>query len=459
MQFENQKTIAAISTAQAPGGIGIVRVSGPDAKKIAECVFVPKGKRNISSVPGYHALYGTVFDAARSRIDEAVALVFTAPKSYTGEDVVELSCHGGLYVMQRLLEATIAAGAFPAQPGEFTKRAFLNGKIDLTQAEAVMQLISAKGKDAAKMAAEGCGGALERRIRGIRERLVSVAAHLSAWADYPEEEIPEITLEDLSHTVEVCLEECDHLLYQFNAGRALREGVRAVIVGKPNVGKSTLMNLLAGCERSIVSRYAGTTRDVVEDVILIGGIPFSLADTAGIRETEDPLEQIGVDLARKKMDAAQLVFAVFDSSEALEAEDFELIQRIGDIPAIAVINKTDLPQKINTDGINKNFKNVVYISAASGEGLPALEAEISKILETNSLNASDGLLYTERQKDAVRRAEACLQEAKEGILRGVTFDAITVSIEGAIAALLELTGERVSEAVVDEVFSTFCVGK
>lgn len=459
MAYEEEKTIAAISTAQAPGGIGIVRISGTRAKEIASRVFKPAGTANLDVVPGYHALYGIVSDPEGHRIDEAIALVFTAPKSFTGEDVVELSCHGGMYVMKQLLAAVFAAGASPAQPGEFTRRAFLNGKMDLTRAEAVMQLISAQGENAARAAAEGCDGALERRIRKIREGLVSSAAHLSAWADYPEDEIPEITEESLLFDIDAGLSECQALLTQFDAGRALREGVRTVIVGRPNVGKSTLMNLLAGCERSIVTQYAGTTRDVVEDVVLVGGIPLCLADTAGLRDTADPVEQIGVDRAKKKLESAQLIFAVFDSSEALEEADLDLMEAIGSTPAIAVVNKVDLLQKFDTKCIKDKFKYIVYISAATGEGFSALASAVSEILQTNRLNPAEGMLYTERQKDVVRRAEDCLREAKAAVESGVTFDAVTVSIEGAISALLELTGERVSEAVVDEVFSKFCVGK
>ncbi|MBC8533989.1 tRNA uridine-5-carboxymethylaminomethyl(34) synthesis GTPase MnmE [Clostridiales bacterium NSJ-40] len=456
---ENGRTIAAISTAQAPGGIGIIRISGSDAKTIASRVFVPAGSHSVMETPGYHALYGTVFDAEGKRIDEAIALIFTAPKSFTGEDVVELSCHGGMYVLKQLLATVFAAGAAPADPGEFTRRAFLNGKMDLTRAEAVMQMISAQGESAARAAAEGNGGALARRIQKIRSRLVASAAHLSAWADYPEDEVPEITSDDLLSDLNFALSECQTLLSQFDAGRALREGVKTVIVGRPNVGKSTLMNLLAGCERSIVTEYAGTTRDVVEEVVLVGGIPLCLADTAGIRTTADPVEQIGVDRAKKRLESAQLVFAVFDSSENLEKEDLDLIQSIGSLPAIAVINKVDLPQVIDINCIKKHFKYLVYISAETGEGFSALESAVSDILNTNHLNPSEGMLYTERQRDAVRRAEICLEEAKTAVLAEMTFDAVTVSVEGAISAFLELTGERVSETVVDEVFSKFCVGK
>ena len=282
-------TIAAISTAQAPGGIGIIRISGNDAVAVAERVFRSARGKKLSDLPGYHALYGSVWtsgkDGAPEKIDEAVALVFRAPASFTGEDVVELSCHGGLYLLRRALSAVLEAGASAAGPGEFTRRAFMNGKLGLTEAESVMELISAQGKQAARAALAGHDGALERRIAGIRQSLVNQAAHLSAWADYPEEEIPEVDTADLRESLVSARGEIETLLRQFEAGRAIREGVNTVIAGRPNVGKSTLMNLLAGCERSIVTQYAGTTRDIVEDTVILGDVLLHLADTAGIRDT------------------------------------------------------------------------------------------------------------------------------------------------------------------------------
>ena len=459
MRLIEQKTIAAISTAQAPGGIGIVRLSGERAKEIAEKIFVPKGKKNISDVPGYTSLYGIAVDENGERVDEVLALVFTAPKSYTGEDVVEISCHGGMFIMQKILALAIRAGAVPAQAGEFTKRAFLNGRIDLTRAESVMQLISASGEDAAKAAASGNEGVLQKKIETIRENLVAAAAHLAAWADYPEDEVPEITGEELSAAFRSAQEAFSKLLREFDSGRMLREGVRTVIAGRPNVGKSTLMNLLSGYERSIVTEHAGTTRDIVEDVINFAGIPLYIADTAGIHDTEDPIESIGVDRAVSKLSRAQLVFAVFDSSEALGAEDRALIEKIGGAPAIAVLNKADLPQRIKPEELEGPFSAVVPLCAKTGEGLAALEEAVVALLRKHPVNPSEGVLFTERQRDVIARASDALREANEALEGGMTFDAVTVSLEGCISALLELTGERISDAVLDEVFSKFCVGK
>jgi len=459
MAENNEKTIAAISTAQAPGAVGIVRISGSEAKAIASKVFFPKGKKKIETAPGYTALFGHVKNFEGEIIDEALAFVFTAPKSYTGEDVVEISCHGGMFVMQKILALVIKAGASPAQAGEFTKRAFLNGKMDLTKAESVMQLISAQGEDAAKAAIAGNDGVLERKITKVKDTLVSAAAHLSAWADYPEDEVPEITTDEL----EIAFNEAeilfDKLLKGFDSGKKLREGVKTAIVGRPNVGKSTIMNLLSGYERSIVTEYAGTTRDVVEDVIMLGGIPLYLADTAGIHETDDPVESIGVDRAIEKIRTAQLVLAVFDSSSPLSDEDFSIIEKIEDIPAIAIMNKNDLKSSLDTEKIYDKFKYVISISAKEGEGMEALEEAVKEILIDKSINPSEGILFTERQRDVIERAKSCLDEAKFALMSGLTFDAITVSLEGCIQTLLEFTGERVSETVLDEVFSKFCVGK
>lgn len=451
-------TIAAISTPQAPGALGVVRISGPDARKIASRVFVSSYGRSLETLRGYRALYGRLHDSC-GEIDEAVALNFRAPASFTGEDVVELSCHGGLYVLHRLLRAVLDAGAVPAGPGEFTRRAFLNGKMGLTEAESVMQIVSAQGEDAARAALAGRDGALEKQIVSVREILTGAAAHLDAWADYPEDDIPQVTAEELRSSLTRALQKLEPMLRMFEAGRALREGVVTVIAGKPNAGKSTLMNLLAGCERSIVTQYAGTTRDVVEDTVLLGGIPLRLADTAGIRKTDDPVESIGVERAIGRVRSAQLVLAVFDSSQELDDSDKTLARELENMPCVAVVNKSDLPQKIDYEYIKQRFKHIVYISAATGAGLEELRQTVADVLGTSQIDPSQGMLFTERQRDSAMRAAGCVKEALDALNSGVTFDAVTVSIEDAVSALLELTGERATEAVVDQIFHHFCVGK
>ena len=436
----------------------MIRISGPQAQEIADKVFTAKSGKKLAGEKGYTVHYGRVHDEA-GEIDEAIAINYRAPASFTGENVTELSCHGGLYLLRRTLRALYHAGARPAQPGEFTRRAFLNGKMGLTEAESVMELISARGDQAARAALAGRDGALERRIEAVKETLVGAAAHLEAWADYPEEEIPEVNEDELQRIFFDAGRELDRLLQSFDAGRALREGVDTVIAGKPNAGKSTLMNLLAGCERSIVTDVEGTTRDIVEETVLVGGIPLRLADTAGLRDTDDAVERIGVERARKRLESAQLVLAVFDSSRKMGEEDRRLAHACRNVPALAVVNKSDLPTKLDYSYIQKYFQHIVVLSAKNGDGLEELAKAIGKVLKTSEIDPNEGLLFTERQREAARRAKESLEEAERALQIGMTLDAVTVSLEGAVASLLELTGEKVTDAVVDEVFSRFCVGK
>lgn len=451
-------TIAAISTPQAPGGIGIVRISGDNARTVAGKVFSSVSGKKLDEIAGYTSLFGSVHDD-EGTFDQCVAANYRAPKSYTGEDVVELSCHGGLYLLRRLLNACTAAGAVLAQPGEFTRRAYLNGKMDLTQAESVMELISVQGKGAARAARAGQEGRLHDKICAVQEQLTTAASHLAAWADFPEENVPEVESGALGTQLKEVQQKLRELLSGFDTGRVLREGVDTVIAGRPNVGKSTLMNLLAGCEKSIVTSYAGTTRDVVEDTVLLGGIPLRLADTAGLRDTSDPVEQLGVLRSRSRVEAAQLVLAVFDSSEPLREEDQQFIEMLGDTPAIAVINKNDLQSRIDNSYIQLKFKQIVYISALQGSGLKELQNAVQQVLHLQSIDPASGVLFTQRQQAAAQRALAAVNEALEALENGMTLDAVTVCVEDAISALLELTGENVSETVVNQVFETFCVGK
>lgn len=451
-------TIAAIASAQGIGGIGVIRISGENALDIADKVFKSVSDKKIKNMKGYTATYGKIYDGDEA-IDSGVALVFLAPHSYTGENVVEISCHGGLYVTKRVLRAVISAGAVMAEGGEFTKRAYLNGKLDLTEAEAVMNVISARGEQSSRAALAVMDGKLRQKIDSINENLINSAAHLSAWADYPEDDIPVVGKDNLLNTLKYCSDELEQLLQNYDAGRAMREGVNTVIAGRPNVGKSTLMNLLSGCERSIVTNIPGTTRDIVEETVMLGDIPLCLSDTAGIRITDDPVESIGVERAKKKIKQAGLVLAVFDSSQELSDDDRELVELLNGCPSVAIINKTDLEQKLDIDYIKNKIENVVMISALTGDGTKQLENTVADIIGTSSLDPSVAVLATERQRDASQKALSYINEAIEAIEFDITLDAVTVIIEDAISSLLELTGERASEAVVDSVFSHFCVGK
>ena len=453
-----EKTISAISTANGIGGIGVIRISGQSAIETADRVFKAASGKKLCELKGYTAAYGKICDEGEE-IDEAVALVFRAPHSYTGEDVVELSCHGGLYVTKRVLRVVLKNGAYPAEAGEFTKRAFLNGKTGLTEAEAVMDIISARGAQSARAALSCMEGKLRKRIDTVRDRLVNTAAHLSAWADYPEEDIPEVSADTLIETLSECRKELSSLLEGYDKGKIMREGVDTVIAGRPNVGKSTIMNLLSGCERSIVTNIPGTTRDIIEETVMLGEIPLRLSDRAGIHYTDDPVEKLGVERAKDRIKKAGLVLAVFDSSRPLSDDDKELIDLLTDAPALAVINKTDLPPLLDADYIRSKLRRCIFISALAGDGADELEKQVSEIIGASELDASQGILATERQRSCAEAALASINEASQTLLSGITLDAVTVIIEEAIDHLLELTGERVTEAVVDKVFSRFCVGK
>ena len=454
-----EKTIAAISTAPAPGGIGMVRISGKDAFAVADRVFRGVSGRAVSQMKGYTAQLGGAFTPAGERLDDVVVLVYRSPKSYTGEDVVELSCHGGLYVTKRLLQLVLDAGASPAGPGEFTRRAFLNGKVDLAQAEAVMGVIGASGEQALKAAQAGSSGVLSKKIQAIKAQLLVQASHLAAWADFPEEDVPAVEEQELLSAIRAGEESLTQLLAGFERGRMYREGLSTVIAGRPNAGKSTLMNLLSGCERSIVTQYAGTTRDVVEETVLLAGVPLRLADTAGIRDTDDPVESIGVQAAKRRLESAQLVLAVFDSSQSLEKEDWELMDSLQGVPAVAIVNKTDLPTQMDVGEIQRRFEKTVFLSAATGEGLEELEQALSEILDTKEFHPEEGVLFTQRQRADAQRALDSLREGEQAMALGMTLDAVTVCVEDALNALSALTGEQVSEEIVDRVFEEFCVGK
>lgn len=453
-----EKTIAAISTPMGVGGIGIIRISGDDAVAVADKIFKPASGRPLSTMKGYTAAFGKIYDNGEA-IDEAVATVFLAPHSYTGENVVELSCHGGIYITSRVLRAVLNCGAALAEAGEFTKRAFLNGKIDLTESEAVMDIISAKGKAAAKSALTVKEGRLRKEIDDVKAQLIDIAAHLSAWADYPEEDIPEVSERALSENINAAAEKLDKLIKGYDVGRAVKEGIDTLIVGKPNVGKSTLMNLIAGCEKSIVTDIPGTTRDIIQETVILGNVILLLSDTAGLRETENPVEKIGVERARKKLGLCGLVLAVFDASRELDDDDLEMLELIKDQPSVAVINKTDLDNVIDIDFIKSKVDSIVFVSAANGTGLEELTEAVEKIAGTAEFDENAAVISTERQRNCALDAVRSLNEAIKALEIGMTLDAVTVSLEESVQSLLELTGERASEVVVHNVFSKFCVGK
>lgn len=452
-----EKTIAAISTPSGEGGIGVIRISGSDAVKVADRVFSAKNtSKKLSDLKGYTALFGDVIFGGK-KIDEAVALVFKAPKSYTGEDVVEISVHGGMYVMRETLRAILSSGAQEAKPGEFTMRAFKNGKLDLIEAESVMGLISAHGEKAHRAALSLHDGAVSQKINKIKEGLITAAAGLAVFTDYPDDELPEFSEETLLTSLNIAKEGLEELLKNFDKGKMLREGIDAVIAGRPNVGKSTLMNLLCRTRRSIVTSIAGTTRDVVEETVTLGDVKLRLSDTAGLRDTDDTVEKIGVDMSRERITTAGLVIAVFDGSSEASEEDKKLIEICKSRPSVVVINKTDLETKIDK-GLFEGMK-IIEICAESEDALTKLEPSIVEVCALNQLDGNEIFLCSERQRQSADNSLKSVIEAIELMCSGLTLDAVGIVIDDAIAHILTLTGERVTEAVVDEVFSKFCVGK
>lgn len=452
-------TIAAISTGASPGGIGIVRISGENAIQIAESVFKSKNGRLLKDLRGYSALLGCVTTDDGNPVDETVALVFKRPKSYTGEDVVELYCHGGLFVTKQVLSAVFKAGAVPAEAGEFTKRAFLNGKMDLASAESVMNIISSHSEQETRAAYNTLEGALSRKIAEINAKLISASATLQAWVDYPDDEIDELSDGELLNNLKNAENELESLISRFDNGKAVIGGVRTAIVGKPNVGKSTLMNLLLGEERSIVTSVEGTTRDVVEETAVVGCVTLRLADTAGLRFSEDEVEKIGVDRAKKWLERADFVLAVFDLSRPLTEEDDEIFSLVKTKKNLAVLNKTDLETRADKDIIIQNFSDYIEISAKNGNDYQLLCEKIEKVLEAADFDPSVATLVNARQRSCCENALNDIKDAIIALENGITLDAVNVTIDSAIDKLLVLTGEKASDAVINEIFSRFCVGK
>ena len=450
--------IAAISTPLGTGGVGIIRISGKNATEIADRIFVSVNGIKLSSSKGYRAYFGRIFDG-ETAVDEVVCLVFRAPHSYTGEDVVEINCHGGVVLLKKILRLVLQNGAQAAAPGEFTKRAFLNGKLDLSEAESVMTLISAQGEQGANAAFNQLEGSLSRKIEKINFSLLSLAAHIAAWVDYPDDEIEELGNNELYSTIYNAHLELCALLSNFDSGMAVTNGVEAAIVGKPNVGKSTLMNLLTGYDRSIVTEIEGTTRDIVEETVNLNGCILRISDTAGMRETGDIVEKLGVERSRKKLERAAIVFAVFDLSKPLSDEDKELIDECKDKNVIPIVNKTDLEPRLDVDYIKNKLGSPLFISAKSGDGYNELCDRVAELIGTKNFDTTSAMLVNERQRICCQKASDALKDALEALNLGLTPDAIGVCIDDAIAALLELTGQKASEAVVDEVFKQFCVGK
>ena len=459
-----QQTICALATSPGAGGIAVVRVSGPDTYPIVEKIFAPLHLgRKVAEAKGYTAMLGHYLLHGQE-MDETIALFFRAPHSYTGEDVIELSVHGGTAMADGLLEALITAGAAPAGPGEFTRRALEHGRMSLTQAEAVMEVIAANGRQGAALAKSALDGRLAKRIGAIQTVLQSLNAHLTAWIDYPEEDVPELSDEHLLKTLGDQKAELDSLIRGYGAGAVLRRGVDCVLLGRPNVGKSTLLNLMAGFDRAIVTPVAGTTRDIVEQAVQLGEIRLNLFDTAGVRDVGadgDAIEAEGIRRSWKKLDEAGLVLAVFDAAQPLTDADLEIARRCQNRPALAILNKEDLADSTENAAqtLQPYFKKVITLCAKEADSLQPLTDAVAELLGTAQLDPGAAQLCSGRQLAAATRARDAIAEAMKARQAGFGLDATGICLTDALQALCDLTGEDASDATIEEVFETFCVGK
>lgn len=453
-------TIAAISTPAGKGGIGIVRMSGDEALEIAGRVFRSKNRRDPSSMKGYTAAFGTVHKPSGELIDQCILLCFRAPRSYTGEDVAEIQCHGGEAVIHEVLRAVLDSGAEPADRGEFTRRAFLNGRISLTEAEAVMDIVNAASVQGERAAASQAEGSLARSIREFRDRILSVQTQIAAEIDFPEEDVDEADRDSLTAEVRKLTDDISKLIRGYDTGQKVLRGIPAAIVGSPNVGKSTILNLITGYERAIVSPEAGTTRDIIEEQVTIGGMTLLLADTAGIRDkASGEIERIGIDRARARLTGSSLVLAVFDLSRDLDQDDLDLIEELRGRQVLAVMNKSDLPERADTAKIKEAFPSWVEISAVEPGALERLEKAVSDMAGVTDFDADQPLLANERQRGCAVRTRDALEEAASSLEAGYTLDVCYALLDEALSALYELSGENASEEVIDAVFRDFCVGK
>lgn len=455
-----ERTIAAISTPQGNGGIAVIRISGDEAIAIADKIFF--GAKKLADCDSHTVHYGFIKNSDGEKLDEVLATVMRSPKTFTREDVVEISTHGGFSASRAVLDALIRAGAYMAEPGEFTKRAFLNGRIDLSQAEAVIDIINSTNDLVKKNALSQLEGKLSKEIADVRNELVHLAAQMQVTIDYPDEDLEDITISDIRNISYECQKRVNRLLSTADSGKILRDGIKTVIVGKPNVGKSSLLNSLAREERAIVTDIAGTTRDTIEEYVNLNGIPLVLTDTAGIRDTEDAVEKIGVAKSKKSIEEADLVIVMMDGSRPLSDEDTEVIASTKNKKRIILVNKCDLEATNCIDEAKKIVGDdvVIEVSAKTGVGIDVLCEEIKKVYNLGKLSASDGAIITNmRHKTALIKADEALGRVVEAIDMNMPSDIASIDINLAIDALGEITGETVSDDIVTAIFHNFCVGK
>ena len=455
-------TIAAISTATGNGGIGIIRMSGKKSFEILNKIFTPL-KRENDEIKGYSMKFGYIVDPkTNEKIDEVLVSYFISPKSYTTEDMCEINSHGGVVVERKILELCLENGADLAEPGEFTKRAFLNGRIDLTQAESVIDLINSKTENEAKASINQLEGNLSKKIHQNRDKLLDIMADIEANIDYPEYDIEQVTNNKISIVLEDIKKDLINLSSTFENGKILKEGVKTIILGKPNAGKSSLLNTILKEERAIVSEFAGTTRDTIEEFVNIEGIPLKLIDTAGIRKTEDKIEEIGVKRALKLSEEADLIIAIFDGSMELDNEDLEILNIIKNKKSIIILNKKDIGDigLENNEKVKEASSNILKISAKTGDGIEEIYKKISEMFKTKEIEMNDGIIITNiRHKNQIDKALKSVNEAIDTNASGLPIDIVSIPIKQILSDLSVITGEDVSEDIINEIFSKFCLGK
>lgn len=454
--MKQNETISAIATATGSAGVGIIRLSGVDSIEIADKIFCAANRQKLFDIDDRKIIFGHVKNFDGKIIDEVIILLMRAPKSYTKENIVEIQCHGGIEVLREILNLTFQAGARPAERGEFTKRAFLNGRIDLTQAQAVLDVIQAKTSTALNIAQNRLNGKTSKKIREIRQNILNVLAHIDALIDFPEDDIDSVTLNEMDDKISAQIDELKKFLQNQRQGKILREGLSTAIIGKPNVGKSSLLNYLTDSERAIVTEIPGTTRDSIEEFINIGGIPLKIIDTAGIRNSSDVVEKIGIDRARDVAANAELILALFDGSRPLTDEDEEIFKMLKPDSSIILLTKSDLPQ-VSLELKALSFEKVIHISTKTSEGIDELLAEISK--KVGKIDYEMNFVNDEREADILRRAVKNLESARETIQSNVGIDFVSIDLRAALELFGEITGESVTEDVINEIFSKFCIGK
>lgn len=456
-------TIAAISTAPAIGGIGIVRMSGKDCFEVLEKIFKPKNPETIENIAGYRIKYGTIVNPETNRVvDEVLVSYFKCPKSYTAENMCEINSHGGIVVLREILELCLKNGAELAKPGEFTERAFLNGRIDLTQAEAIIDIINAKSTREAQESANQLEGYLSRKINEIREKIMDIMVNIEANIDYPEYDVVEVSNKDAENKLKEIENELIKLSKTFENGKILKEGVKIAIIGSPNAGKSSLLNSMLKEERAIVTDIAGTTRDIIEEQISIEGIPFKVIDTAGIRDAKDKIEQIGIEKSKKAANEADVILAVFDSSVPLNDEDREILNLLKHKKSIIVLNKTDLKQIVNNEckEIQDVNTEVINISLKNNEGLEKIYESLVKMFNLNQINLDNELTITNiRHQELINKAIESTRVALNDLNNSMPIDIISINIKEILEHLGEITGDNVSEDIIKSIFAKFCLGK